>query len=47
MPEIIISNNNGVPVASSLEVAKHFDKQHKDVLKAIKKYQSANLRSDP
>ena len=34
--EIIISNHNGEPVANSLEVAKNFDKNHKDVLKAIK-----------
>jgi len=36
MSEIIISNHNGEPVANSLEVAKNFDKNHKDVLKAIK-----------
>lgn len=47
MKEIIISNHNGEPVASSLEVAKNFDKEHKDVLKAIrtlKKDISENLR---
>ena len=36
MSKIIISNHNGEPVANSLEVAKNFDKNHKDVLKAIK-----------
>jgi Rha family phage regulatory protein len=36
MSEIIISDHNGEPVANSLEVAKNFDKNHKDVLKAIK-----------
>ena len=35
MKEIIISNHNGEPVASSLEVAKHFDKRHKNVIQAI------------
>jgi len=46
MSEIIISNHNGEPVASSLEVAKHFDKEHKNVIRDIEnllKLMSSNL----
>lgn len=35
MSEIIISDHNGEPVASSREVAKHFDKAHKNVIQSI------------
>ncbi len=37
MKEIIISNHNGEPVASSLEVATNFDKGHNHVVRDIEK----------
>ena len=46
MKEIIISNHNGEPVTSSLEVAKHFDKRHDHVIRDIEnllKLMSPNL----
>ena len=35
MSEIIISDHNGEPVVSSRDVAKHFDKSHKHVIRDI------------
>ena len=35
MNDIILSTQNGEPVASSREVAKRFGKNHRDVLRAI------------
>lgn len=35
MNDIVLSTQNGEPVASSREIAKRFGKEHKDVLKAI------------
>ena len=37
MKEIIISNYNGEPVASSLEVAENFGKRHDHVVRDIEK----------
>lgn len=40
--DIILSTQNGEPVASSREVAKRFGKEHKDVLRAIKSITAQN-----
>lgn len=42
MNEIILSTQNGEPVASSRDVAKRFGKEHKDVLRAIKSITAQN-----
>lgn len=42
MNDIILSTQNGEPVASSREVAKRFGKEHKDVLRAIKSITAQN-----
>ena len=36
MNDIILSTQNGEPVASSRDVAERFGKEHKDVLRSIK-----------
>ena len=41
MNEIILSTQNGEPVASSREVAKRFGKEHKHVLAAIRQILAA------
>lgn len=35
MNDIVLSTQNGEPVASSREIAKCFGKEHRDVLRAI------------
>lgn len=35
MTDIILSTQNGEPVASSRQIAENFEKNHRDVLKAI------------
>lgn len=42
MNDIILSTQNGEPVASSRDVAKRFGKEHKDVLRAIKSITAQN-----
>lgn len=42
MTDIILSTQNGEPVASSRDVAKRFGKEHKDVLRAIKSITAQN-----
>ena len=42
MNDIILSTQNGEPVASSRDVAKHFDKAHKHVLDTIKNKTAEN-----
>lgn len=42
MDDIILSTQNGEPVASSRDVAKRFGKEHKDVLRAIKSITAQN-----
>lgn len=42
MNAIILSTQNGEPVASSRDVAKRFGKEHKDVLRAIKSITAQN-----
>jgi Rha family phage regulatory protein len=41
MNDIILSNQNGEPVASSRQIAENFDKNHRDVLRAVD-----NLKED-
>ena len=40
--EIILSTQNGEPVASSRDVAERFGKEHKDVLRSIKNLTAQN-----
>lgn len=42
MNEIILSTQNGEPVASSRDVAERFGKEHKDVLRSIKNLTAQN-----
>ncbi len=42
MNDIVLSTQNGEPVASSREIAKRFGKEHKDVLKAINNLTAQN-----
>ena len=41
MTDIILSTQNGEPVASSRQIAENFGKEHKDVLRAIE-----NIKAD-
>ena len=41
MNNIILSTQNGEPVASSRQIAENFDKNHRDVLRAVD-----NLKED-
>ena len=42
----LVQVQNKQVVTTSQKVAEVFEKQHKDVLRAIEKYQSGKLRSD-
>ena len=42
MNDIILSTQNGEPVASSRDVAERFGKEHKDVLRSIKNLTAQN-----
>ena len=44
MTDIILSTQNGEPVASSRDVAKRFGKEHKHVLAAIRQILVAEIR---
>lgn len=44
MDDIILSTQNGEPVASSRDVAKRFGKEHKHVLAAIRQLLVAEIR---
>lgn len=41
MNDIILSTQNGEPVVSSRQIAENFDKNHRDVLRAVD-----NLKED-
>lgn len=42
MTDIILSTQNGEPVASSRQIAENFGKEHKDVLRAIENIKAQN-----
>lgn len=42
MNDIILSTQNGEPVASSRQIAESFGKEHKDVLRAIENIKAQN-----